>query len=607
MSYQTRSTGGGWVNVSGPVDYAGVVSSYAANFIQAQNEQRRVEMEGKILDYQNGNITYDQLKDYLTGVLGKSEPGTQQELDIRKTISEVDKYENNKNREIKRAQLEEKYAKNGLSAAERATIEKEMLKYYKKGTPEYSQQLATIAEAKELQRQEDKNIKLSELESRLSEGGLTPREQIQVFEEALRLTDRGTKEYLELQTKLNELRQDDRKNQLMSSLLDQYASGGLTNDELLNINRQMQSLTERGTPEYIDLKQQEASLLGAGGSGGGAGGGGIGGSGRGVAGTTMDKNSAIATLESLDTQLQDLESRFQTGSMPVEEYLSQRSRIYAEKVDLLDGLGDLVNSDRTLSRYKGELGVQAKAIGDQEKLYSEGKAVTLVDGKGNQAIVSLEEAPYYAEEFDIANPDGTTETAGVITVNINGETKKFQLTEDGKYELLQDRDGVLTKTGLKMDTIKGAQGAIPKSNYKDPFALAGGPEIRGPSSGQIARGVADNVRKVAQTALPAALPGLQIPMALRTASQTRTGQNLINTARNQASTAVSRLTSIAPRVNNAVRSAASNVMPRVNTSNVLSNVSRGIQQYARPVTSFANSVVSAGRTALSGIRNFFGF
>lgn len=469
MSYQTRGARGNWVQVQGPTDYAGITANYAAQFIQAQLEQTKIELKNKILDYQNGIMSYKDLKDYLNTKLTGSQPGSSMELDIRETILDVEKFETDKQKAIKRAQLESKFAKGGISASERLQIEKDLLQFYKEGTPEYSEQLATISTATELKRQEDKNIALSKLEARLSEGGLDTGEQIQLLKEAQGMTDKGTKEFQDLQSKINLLTEEQKKqqmeeqrNQRLSEMLDQYAGGGLTTDELLSINREMQSFTEKGTEDYIKLKEAEAGLLGDIAQGKGTRGGSTGGGGS-AAGS---KNSLLAELEALEAEYEALENKFEIGAISQEDYLNQKNRILADESDFLEGSGDIVAKDATLSRFTGELKNRANEFTALEQGLQSGDAALIVDGKGKQRIVPLSELGGYADEIEVVTTDEegneVRSWAPAITTQVDGKTRRYALNADGKLESLSEEtrkndkgedETVYVRSGIVVDKL----------------------------------------------------------------------------------------------------------------------------------------------------------
>ena len=204
--YITRSSRGGWSSVVQRSDYGNVISNYAAALQQASVQQRAVDLETKVFNYKNGLLSYGDLKKYLDTALTKELPGSQKELDLRQTMTSAETYENTKNKNIERSKLEAKFASNGISASERVQIENDLLQFYKEGTPEYTEQLSTIATANELQRVEEKNVKVARIESKLSEGGLSSAEKISLYEDMRDSTDKGSVEYANTQSKINLLK-----------------------------------------------------------------------------------------------------------------------------------------------------------------------------------------------------------------------------------------------------------------------------------------------------------------------------------------------------------------------------------------------------------------
>lgn len=460
MSIETRRSRSTWVSVSPAPDYGDVVATYASAFLAAQIAQEDTEIATKVFNYQQGLIGYDEVISFINGKIATQVPGSARELSLREQLLEVETYETDKNRRIERAKLEAKYYKDGISAEESRIIEEAMLTYYKEGSPEYYEQLANIEKAKDLEEQEADNKELAELESQLSEGGLTISEQIEIYEKAKDLSEEGSEEWFSYQSKISSLTEENEKNTKLSDLLDQYVSGGLTTDEQLTINREMQALVERGTPEYNELKLQEGQLLGT--QGGGAGDDYLG-TGYSSAEAGATKNQTITELERIQTDLAALEEKFTSGLITDTEYLGGRKGLVEEENKLYLGLGDLLATDRTLSRAYGEFQSEMQDYQTQEQLYSTGEAVTLKDVTGRQGIVPIAEAANYAEEADVLGnqvdaegniiSENTLQRAPVITTNMDGFEKKFAVTEDNKFELLQDREGQLVKTGLKLDKI----------------------------------------------------------------------------------------------------------------------------------------------------------
>ena len=598
MSYQTKRSGSQWMSIQAPVDYAGVVANYAASFIQAQIEQVNRELENKILDYKNGTLSYQALVDFIQGRLGLEAPGTAMELNLRKALFGIQDYERQKNMEIKRATLEAKYSKDGISAKERYDIEKELLQYFKEGTPEYSEQLATIAKADDYKRQEENNIKLAKIQAELSKGGLTTGEQIKYLEEAAKLTDKGSKDYQELQGQINLLKDQKKtedleaaKTQRLSQLLDQYAGGGLSDQELLNINHEMQSFTQPGTAEYVELKQAEARILGDIANGGGSGSGG-------TKLSTLTKNQAEAELARLDVEKQALEQRFQIGAISDQEYLQSRSALYGNEAKVLENLGNLVGSDESLSKYQGKLQAEMKLIDEQTKAYQEGKAVT-IKKDGLQGIVSLEEAALNAEEKNVYDMEGNLVAGNVITTNTGGVEKQFLVKDGGKFELLKpDEAGNLKQTGFEVTSIKTERGT-PSADL--PFT---GPTQFKTGLGDVIENVGGSLKKSASDLVAGATGAVKnISSALSGGPKMPTPVASKGKTSNSVSNILKSLTSGA-------RTAANLTVPGRAVSSLVKSapgIKKAVSSGVSKARSFGSSLFQKGKAAIQKIGSFFGF
>lgn len=457
MAFVSRRPGGGWTTVAPRTDYANVISNYASVIRQAQEEQSTTELESKVFAYKNGQLSYQDLKTYLTSRRSKELPGSQRELTLLQLDSQLDEFERDKNRDIQRSKMEVQFADNGLSAAERVQIEEALLGSYKEGTPEHTEQLSTIAAAKELRRVEGNNAKMAQIEAKLSDGGLTPNEQVQLYTEAQKLTEKGTPEYSDLAVKINNVkaqqREVDKKNKLVqvqSDLLDKYAEGGLTDEEKLTMNREMQKFVDKGTEDYVALKENEAALIEAA-QNKAAG-----------AGESASRKSAAIEFEKTQALLDAVEGKFQIGAIPEEEYLAGKEELLGTQNRIISNLGEAASEEET-----GQMQAELETFIDLKNKVKSGEAITVRAG-GKQVLVPLKELSAYTTIEKVASleqlntEDGSvtgSEDRQIITVMENGKEVKYALTDDGKFEPLSTKTAtdlvtgkeVLVGSGQKMD------------------------------------------------------------------------------------------------------------------------------------------------------------
>lgn len=446
MAYNTRRPGGGWSRVSSDTDYSSVVSNYAVAFQQALQAQAQTELESKVFNYKNGTLSYTDLKKFLNDKLATELPGSQKELDLRQLVMDLDTFETTKNRDLERSKLEAKYSKNGISAGERLTIETEILKFFKQGTPEYAEQLSTIAATKELQRQEAKNERIAELEGKLSDGGLSTEEQIQIMEQARSLSERGTQEYSGYTSKiglLKEQKQEEdlarRRNEAVSGLLDKYAPGGLTDEEMLEINRTEQQFTSKDSEDYIKLKEAEAKILGD-----------ISGAG---AGNAKRKAEEEAVLKYTDTynRLLRTEEQFNNGEISLDEY------IYSTGFNLQQ-LQEVQNSSpNTVStNNKANLINRLNYYSEQLNKVKQGTGVVIRDG-GKKKIVDradlgrMGQLGSVVEKDEDGNVIGLNDQATLIELDDeNGQTREYFVRKDGSLEEVTSESYIDDETGKSM-------------------------------------------------------------------------------------------------------------------------------------------------------------
>lgn len=437
--YSTRRPSGTWSRVSSGTDYGNVVSNYAVALQQALQAQAQTDLEAKVFNYENGLLSYADLKKFLNDRMGAELPGSQRELDLRQTLANVDEFENKKNRDIERAKLEAKFSKGGISAAEKVIIENDLLRFFKQGTPEYSQQLATISGAKELERQEKKNEKVAELEGKLSEGGLSTSEQIQIMEEARSLSEKGSQEYSEFTGKIGTLREAERdeklseaRNQEVSKMYDQFnADGELTNKEILEINKVEQKYAVPGTEEYIKLKQNEADILDA-----------ISSEGRGAGNDAVEAEEKAAETEywATDARLKSLESMFKTGEITYEQYQKEAAQLMQKLETSAEAAGGQISEQE-----KGTLLNTLNQYLEQSNAVKGGQSVVVAGADGKKMILGKEALDnafnnakkatvYWDEEGDRADK------FAVIRAEVNGKDGEYFVNEKGELEELARLD-----------------------------------------------------------------------------------------------------------------------------------------------------------------------
>lgn len=482
MAYSTRRPGGGWSRVSSGTDYSSVVSNYAVAFQQALQAQAQTELESKVFNYKNGTLSYTDLKKFLNDKLATELPGSQKELDLRQLVMDLDTFETTKNRDLERSKLEAKYSKNGISAGERLTIETEILKFFKQGTPEYAEQLSTIATTKELQRQEAKNERIAELEGRLSDGGLSTEEQIQIMEQARNLSEKGTQEYSGYTSKiglLKEQKQEEdlakRRNEAVSGLLDKYAPGGLTDEEMLEINRTEQQFTSKDSDDYIKLKEAEAKILGD-----------ISGAG---AGNAKRKAEEEAVLKYTDTynRLQRTEEQFNNGEISLDEYIYSTGFNLQQLQGVQDSSPDAVSTDD-----KADLINRLNYYSEQLNKVKQGTGVVIRDGGKKKIKKIVDRADLgrmgqlgsVVEKDENGNVIGLNDQATLIELDDeNGQTREYFVRKDGSLEEITSESYIddetnksMTRkvtTGRRLDSAKlGANNANVVSVAKPKVSLA---------------------------------------------------------------------------------------------------------------------------------------
>lgn len=511
MAIQTRRSQGSWSSVSTAPSYAGVVSQYATQIKAAQVQQENTELENKVFEYQQGNIKFNDLNAFINGRLSGVTAGTQKELDLKKLLVEVDKFENKKNLEIKRAGLEAKFAKNGISADEQLQIEREMLQYLKEGTSDYTQQLSTIAATQELARVEKNNMEVAKLESELSREGLTTSESIRIFEKMKGFTEQGSAERSQIDTKLNGLKEAQKEEQLaqareiaVSEMLDQYVEGGFTEQEKLEFTRNLLGMSTPGTKEYNDLKFQEAKILDSIASEARSSGESI----------TAAKNQIEAYMSKIEYDEGLLEDRFKEGNISVHEYLSGKKEFLAAKQELFEANAEIVARDEGLSSKMGKTTAQLEEQALQEEQLKKGNLIPIIKNDGSQELVdrnNIKGLTALAKKANIANQEGfLDEGVPVLTVNLNGKKTEVALRPDGSFEILQKTEDL---EGVDYQGL--GQTYNPGASVNPELAKFSGPKIEPKTSISDKGGLPDAVKKVASSAAAAVTPpGLKTAVSL---------------------------------------------------------------------------------------------
>jgi hypothetical protein len=161
---------------------------------------------------------------------------------------------------------------------------------------------------------------VASLQSELSEGGLDTGEQIEVLKEMKNYAEPGSQDMLDIESKIGLMEETKRKedraiemNKRVSDLYDKFAPGDISTEEALIINREMQKYVEKGTEEYIALKEAEAKLLGA----------------SGESGAAKESKEIEAQLDAQQTQLSLLADKFARGEINASQYLEGQEATYA--------------------------------------------------------------------------------------------------------------------------------------------------------------------------------------------------------------------------------------------------------------------------------------
>lgn len=394
------------------------------------------------MEYKNGTATYQDVVNLINSRIGAALPNSQRELDLKQALIDLDQFETKKNLDIKRAELKSKYAKGGISAQEELLIEKQLLPFFKQGTPDYSEQLSNIAIATENAAVENKNQRISQIQAELSSGGTTPEEEIELYSEARDMSEKGSEEHSLFQQKVNEAKvkkeeQDtsNKANDRYVELIEKYKEGGLTNQESLAIVQDLQTIYKPGSEEFIKMKESEADLLGAIAKEGQAG------AGRAQA---EEEDKRAAEYNALNLQAEALGERFARGGIGADEYLRQSQNLAQLQQDIATNY-DILSPEGT-----AELQNRFQQIQEQMNLMKSGRAVVAnlgssAGGASLQGLVPLSELASYAETKRVLDDNGDLVEGKIITIkDADGKQRKVLVSDSG--ELLEVEE-VTVKTG----------------------------------------------------------------------------------------------------------------------------------------------------------------
>lgn len=520
MAIRTRTPSRGWSSVTPYSNYSSVVSNYASAVSTAQQEEKNTELEGKILSYKNGNITYNELSSYIQSRLASETPGTAKELALRETLSSAEEYERDQQVKINRAKMMEQYSKGGISADEQVRIEQNLLQYYKPGSASYAQQLAVISTAKETARVENNNAKVAKLQGELSSGGLTKNEQVRVLEEMKRYAEPGSQDALAIDSKIAITREEAKQetqqeavNAKTIELYDRYGSGGLTNEEQLQMIKELEPLVDRNSPDYLELKKKEMALMEA-----------VSKSGTSAGNKEIDRRISEANL-----LLQDTKYRYANGLINTEEYLKSKQEI----------LNKITPEELAQQPLNEDIFALQNEINNFQKQKSEVEAGQSVQSAQTGELVSLkdlaksaysQQATVYADENSSKNGDTTKMVpATVVEVFDDKGNKRFISVSDGKLEELSPvagKEGEYFKTNR---TITPQELTIPSLAPKKEVAPVGivptvSPSLFSPSNvSNMVSNLKAPVESVASTAKKATKKVMPI---METATKTAVGSTL---------------------------------------------------------------------------------
>jgi hypothetical protein len=132
--------------------YEAVASKYAQEFMQAARQQKANKLSMKIIQYQNGEISYDEIKEYLNERIDGSKENSSERVELLQMLSQVNEYQekikelDNQERVSKRrAELIDEYKDRGLDNQEQLKIVRELRNVADKDSDIYRQLIAEEA------------------------------------------------------------------------------------------------------------------------------------------------------------------------------------------------------------------------------------------------------------------------------------------------------------------------------------------------------------------------------------------------------------------------------------------------------------------------------
>jgi hypothetical protein len=578
MAIRTRSPSRGWSSVSPYSNYTNVVANYAASLAAAMQNQKNTEIENKVLDYKNGNLSYSDLVSFLNTKLAAEKAGSTGELNIRNVMLDLETYERTQQVNIARAKLTSKYSKNGISASEQRKIEEAVLEKLKKGSAEYTQQLAAISTARELERVEKNNAEVANLQATLSMGGLNTGEQIQVYKKMAEYAEPGSQEKADIETKIGSLAEQKRKEdqeaqmyQKVSQMLDQYEGGGITNEEALSMNREMQKYVDPGSADMVELKQKEANILGD-----------IANPPEGSRDKSFEQEVAVQTA-----QLKDLEAKFAAGQLNPEEYIQKQEAVMSliAPQDIPEGNFNIEDM-ATLKQRFADFESMKQAV-------QSGQVVPVKVGN-QQTLVPLSELTSfkYSEEVPITELDpatgqpavGNEKTGRVVTlINPDGSERLVSINQDNTFS-----DVTATKsTKLNADYTTSTVTSYVKSPDKS-------------------SSVADFVGTVKKTGPTSAISASTANISQKAAKTVGDFQgSTLNTAKNTVQKAVKSISpTVVSSVKSGVGSAVGSLFGPVGSA-VGSYVSSNVPKVSSTVGSLFNKAKSTASNLWGSFTNLF--
>jgi len=201
----SRPSGGGTTRISPSSNYSGTIARYADTIQTALKEENKNKINSMVLSWRDGSTSWDSLKSFLDQQLAGESPDSSLSIDLRELIGKLTEEKRAKDIRQKRAELTAQLSEGGITPMEKYDIEKQLLGMEVPGTEEYQTQ--------------EKNV-------------------VNAYANAV--------EY-QVESKRSEL-------------LKQFGSGGITSQEELAINLQLQALAPEGTDTYNKLVQEEAQI-----------------------------------------------------------------------------------------------------------------------------------------------------------------------------------------------------------------------------------------------------------------------------------------------------------------------------------------------------------